>query len=306
MRRRLQFAARWTVPALIATLALAADARPGGAQPPSPAPAELVRHAVENQIKANEGTGAYLFRHRKETAAGSQTKLIVETRDAMAAILIAFNDHPIGPKRRQAEYERLERFLSDPDQLRKKQKQEKEDAERITRIMKALPDAFLYQPDGTEVGKPGVGKAGAELLRFKFRPNPKYDPPSRVEQVLAGMQGHILVDAKRERLATIDGTLIKDVGFGWGILGHLDRGGHILVQQGEVDHGDWEITRMELAFTGRVLLFKSINVKSSEVYTDFQPVPPNLSFAQGVELLKKQQALLAENQAQKEDSPDPK
>ena len=33
------------------------------------------------------------------------------------------------------------------------------------------------------------------------------------------MQGHILIDAKLNRIALIDGTLQKDVSFGWGILG---------------------------------------------------------------------------------------
>ncbi len=38
------------------------------------------------------------------------------------------------------------------------------------------------------------------------------------------MQGYVLVDAVHYRIASIDGTLFKTVGFGWGILGHLDRG----------------------------------------------------------------------------------
>jgi hypothetical protein len=52
---------------------------------------------------------------------------------------------------------------------------------------------------------------------------------------------------------------------------------------------------MSLAFTGRVLLFKHLDFKSNEVLSDFRPVPHGLSFAQGVELLKKQEATLAEN-----------
>jgi hypothetical protein len=53
---------------------------------------------------------------------------------------------------------------------------------------------------------------------------------------------------------------------------------------------------MSLSFTGKELLFKSISVKSDEAFSNFQSVPPNLTFAQGVELLKKQEAELAENQ----------
>jgi len=116
--------------------------------------------------------------------------------------------------------------------------------------------------------------------------------------VLTGMQGYILIDTNRHRIAKIDGTLSQEVRFGWGVLGHLDRGGHFLVEQAEVIKGDWEITRMSLSFTGKVLLFKSLNFKSDEVFTNFRSVPSNLNFVQGVELLRKQEAELAENRQQ--------
>jgi len=76
----------------------------------------------------------------------------------------------------------------------------------------------------------------------------------------------------------------------------LDRGGHFLVDQIDVSDNNWTISRMELTFTGKVLLFKSLNIKSTEVYSDFHPVPADLTFAQGAELLRKQMATVAENQ----------
>ena len=42
-----------------------------------------------------------------------------------------------------------------------------------------------------------MGKPGDRLLRLKFRPNPSYDPPTHVEQVLVGMQGVVLIDAAK-------------------------------------------------------------------------------------------------------------
>ena len=39
-------------------------------------------------------------------------------------------------------------------------------------------------------------------------------------------------------------------------------------------NADWEITHMDLAFTGRELLFKGINIKFSESFTNFVPLPP--------------------------------
>jgi hypothetical protein len=253
-------------------------------------PVQLVRRAVENEMSANTSGVHFMFKDRKETAHLSQTRLIVETREATAGMTIAQDGHPLTPQQQQAEEARLDDYVRNPEELSKKRKQEKEDADRSARILRALPDAFLYEPEGTETGTESVGHAGDELVRLKFRPDPSYVPPTRVEQVLTGMSGHVLIDANEGRVAEIDGILQKEVGFGWGILGHLDRGGRFLVQQADVDHHQWEVTRMELSFTGKILLFKRLNIKSSDVFFDFRTVPGDLTFAQGVELLKREVA----------------
>jgi hypothetical protein len=100
----------------------------------------------------------------------------------------------------------------------------------------------------------------------------------------------VLLDATHCRIASIDGTLFREVGFGWGILGHLDRGGRFMVQQQEVGDDLWEISGMTLSFTGKILLFKNLSITSTEIFSDFKQVPPDLTFAQALELLKKEES----------------
>lgn len=255
---------------------------------------ELVRRAVENEVNSNSGPSAhFMFRDQKRTTHVAQTKLIVETRDATAGLVIEEDGKALSGQRKRSEESRLENYVHNPQELNKKRKQEKDDADRTERILKALPDAFIYQRAGTVAGSESVGRPGDELIRLKFQPNPNYSPPSHVEQVLTGMSGHLLIDAKENHIAEIDGTLQKEVGFGWGILGHLDRGGRFLVQQADVSKDHWEATRMELSFTGRILLFKKLVIRSTDVFSGFRPVPGDLSFAQGVEMLKKEAASMA-------------
>ena len=262
------------------------------------APGDLVRRAVASEVAdAHNSTVKHLFRSRKQGPHGSQTKLYVQTAEAMAGMLIAIDDKPVTPQQIEGETARLQHLINDPDDLRRKQKQEREDAERTLRIVKALPDAFLYEYDGEEPSQPGVGKADDQLVRLKFRPNPHYSPPSRVEQVLTGMEGSVLIDKGARRLAKIDGRLFRDVSFGWGILGHLDKGGNFTVCQAEVGDGSWEITHLQLNMTGKVLLVKSISIKLDEVLSDFRRVPSDLTFAKGVELLKTEVARM-QNAAQ--------
>jgi hypothetical protein len=258
---------------------------------PSESPVELVRRTVNNEIGPGSSNAKSMYVARKQTQHGSQTKLVVETREGTAGMMILIDGKRLTPEQRQAEETRLSELAKNPEELKKRQRSEKEDAERTERIMRALPDAFIFEPDGTVAGTQEVGKLGDRLVRLKFRPNPNYSAPSHVEQILTGLEGYLLIDADQHRIAKIDGTLGKEVGFGWGILGHLDRGGHFLVEQADVTKGEWELTRMTLNLTGKVLLFKSISIKSDELCTDFRPAPSDLTFAQGVELLKKQSEL---------------
>jgi hypothetical protein len=261
----------------------------------SPSPIELVRATVANEVAAaNESSVKHMFRDRKQTAQGSQTRIYVETREAMAGMTIAYNDKPLTPQQLQGEQGRLAGLVGNSEQLKHKQREQNEEADRTLRIVKALPEAFLFEYDGTEVGTANIGGEGTRLVRLKFAPNPGYRPPSHVEDVLVGMAGTILIDPVPRRIAEIDGTLFKEVSFGWGILGHLDKGGHFLVAQMDIDQGCWEVSRMSLSFTGKIFWFKSLAIKSDEVFSNFRRVPADTTFSQGVEMLKAEQSKLTQ------------
>ncbi len=301
-KRQLHTAVRM-LPAFVLVAAILASANLSTAQSATGTPKfsasrdvkDLVRKAAQNELKANQSAAAehFMFRGVKTTPKGTTTKLYAETREGSAGLVIAYDGKPLTPDQQRDEQARLQRFINNPDELRKKRAQEREDADRTTRIMTALPDAFLFEEAGEEIGSTGIGRTGDPLVKLNFRPNPNYQPPSRVEEVLTGMHGHILVDAAHYRIASIDGALFKPVSFGWGILGRLDRGGHFIVHQEDVNNV-WEISSMTVNFTGKILLFKNLNIESTEIYSDFKQIPNNLTFAQGVELLNKEEAALAE------------
>ena len=96
------------------------------------------------------------------------------------------------------------------------------------------------------------------------------------------MQGYLADRSPlQRRIARIDGTLFREVSFGWGIFGHLDKGGHFRVQQADVGDGSWEITAMDLKITGKILMFKSISMISDETLSDFRRVPDTLYICEG-------------------------
>ena len=227
---------------------------------------ELVRRAIANEEKASQQHLRLLYRLRTEKPkAGAITKELVETNEGVVARLIAVNDKPPSAEQRQVDDERLQKLASDPQARTAKRKQQKEDEERTSRMVKALPDAFLYEYDGFE-----PDKNGQQLIRLKFKPNPKYEAPNRELQVYYGMEGSMLIDPAEERLVKIQAHLFKGVNFGWGILGHLDPGGQFEAEQSRVGGDRWEVANMRLRFTGKILLFKSLNIDEHETAFDYR------------------------------------
>jgi hypothetical protein len=286
LNRALQFALSMLFPLVTFGSAMSAQSTISA----TASPVELVRQTVNNEIKTNSDSEKFMFCDHKKTPQGNETKLLVETTEATAGLVIAKNGQPLTEDQQKQELGRVQRFVQNPDELKKKAKKEKEDEEHTIEIMKALPEAFLYEYAGTEPGRAGTGKAGDTLVRLNFHPNAAYNPPSHVEQVLGGMKGYLLIDATQHRIARIDGTLFRDVDFGWGFLGRLNDGGHFLVEQGDECEGHWELTHMNLNFQGKILMVKSLTINSDEVFTDFRKVPSDLTFAKGVDMLVEQRA----------------
>lgn len=263
---------------------------------PAISPVDLVRATVNNEVAAGNNTAIkFMFRSRKHTSKGNQKRIYAEGNEALASMTVSENDHPLTPDQERAEMDKLQQLANDPSRLRKEYEHERQEVDHTLRIMKALPDAFCFEYAGTEKGDATLGKAGDELVRLKFKPNPSYVPPSRIEQVLQGMEGYLVIDTNAKRIARMDGTLFKEVTFGWGIFGRLDQGGHFLVQQADAGDGNWAITEMNLKITGKILLIKSLSFVSDEVFSDFHRLPNDVPFARAVELLQNEQVKMAQN-----------
>ncbi|MDP9262986.1 MAG: hypothetical protein M3O85_01555 [Acidobacteriota bacterium] len=274
--------------------ALGLLAVPGAAQTAAPSPAEsareLVRRVVDRELAAEKKPRQYIYRLRREgpEGSGSTTRDIIDTRDGLVSRLIATNDRPATAEERAKDDRRLEHLLAHPEEQRKRKQRQEQDAEEVRKLLRALPGAFLYEFDGSEPGPHG------ELTRLKFRPDPKFDPPSRETIVYKGMEGMMVVEPRDLRLVRIESSLVENVTLGWGLLARLNRGGRITMEQSLLPNGEWQTTRMTLDFTGKAFLFKTIRIQQKQSITDFRPVPTSLSLAAGIELLKKQDGAVAE------------
>ena len=194
----------------------------------------MLDRALANEYSATQDASHPMcYELAKTSPRWSSTKRICETRDGDVARLMVQNGKPLSPADEQKEEARLDGLLSDPGKQRRRKQAESEDTGRVLKVLRALPTAFVYQDAGA-----GTGPTG-KVEKFTFRPNPGFSPPDLETQVLTAMTGEIWIDPVHLRVARLEGHLQQDVDFGWGILGRLNKGGWIVIEQADVSEGQW-------------------------------------------------------------------
>jgi hypothetical protein len=240
----------------------------------------LVDRALANELKAAQDESHPMrFLLRQASPRLTTTKEILETKDGEVARLLAVNDKPLSPVDEQREQARLNDLLSNPGKQRHRKQAEYDDDSRALKVLRALPAAFLYEYEGV------TDHPAGKLEKFTFRPNPNYSPPDLETEVLSDMAGEILIDPVHERVTRLEGHLQQDVDFGWGILGRLNKGGWIAIDQADVGGGEWRYVHFKMQMNGRVL-FKTRVFDVTDDESRFAPLPVGLSYQKAIEMAR--------------------
>jgi hypothetical protein len=267
--------------AILATfLGFCAPAWPAGASSGDKLPAaELLREVVDSELKSEANDHSHwMYQVRARHHGKDEVRLVVQTSQGELDRLRLVDGRPITPEQEKREDERIESLLHNRGQQEKRQHAQHEDAQRTERLFKLLPDVVSAK----------YGEQRGELVEILFAPNPEFHPSSYEGAVFHGMEGHIWINTRVNRLVEIQGHLFKTVKFGGGLFGHLDKGGEFQVKQSEVTPGHWEITLLCINMRGKALFFKTIGVEENEVRTNFQRVADNLTLAEAAAKLQKE------------------
>jgi len=236
--------------------------------------------ALMNEVVANELTDRVLQRKWEYLIDKRQGKQIiteeqVDTRDGPLYRVFAIDGTPLDYNQRQRDNARMDRLLNDPVQQVELKLAHDEDEAKLEKVLLLMPQAFLYEYDGVE----------NNLLRIKFRPNTNYNPPTYEARVVHSLAGIIFVDQQHKRLAKLSGQLMDRVDFGYGLLGHIDRGGTIEIGRAQVDTSEWKTTFVNIQLSGRMVFFKTISKQEYETRSHFRAVSGNLSLIAARQLL---------------------
>ncbi len=267
-----------------AAIALVASVSAGSAAAQATAsvnPVALVRRAVQLRLEEEKSHRPVRYVLRKTDGDHETTKEVIETKDGDVARLIEINGKPLTAEQEQAEMNRLDTLARSPGMQERRHKSEKRDAARVDELVGMLPDSEVFKLEGM------VGCGASQCYRLSFMPNPAFDTPSLERDVLRGFAGEVWIEETQQRLVRLDARLIREVTIGFGILGRLNEGGTVELQQEfEGSAQEWQPTVLKTNLSGKALMLKTVNVRIHEVASDFAPVPVDLGYRDAIAMLK--------------------
>ena len=252
------------------------------AQSPAISANDLARRVLENEVRAeDQDKSHWMFRiETRKPDSGSEVDEVIQTPKAELQLPLLINGHPPARTEQEKAESRIQQLVNNPASAQKSRKEKSDDYSRSRRMLKILPDAFIYT----------YGSRQGDRVQLNFKPNPRFRSHSFEEEVFHAMDGSLWVDEKQNRLAEISGHLTNGVKFLGGLLGHLDKGGSFEVKQEPVAPGYWELTVLDVHMTGRALFFKTIGEQQQFSRSEFKRVPDDLTLTQADQMLKKEVA----------------
>jgi len=234
---------------------------------------EMVRQDVKAELAADAADhSVWIFYDNDRKQNNDEVQWIAQTRRGDLTRVIERDGRQISEEQQRSSVESL---LDDPRAAAKRRQASEKDVAQAESLLKLLPEAFLW----TEVSH------NDETTTFHFEPDPSFHAPTREARVFAAMAGEMTVDNDQQRIEEVKGTMIRDMSFGWGLVGSLKKGGWFQVVQQQVAPGMWEITEIHVHLQGRLLFFKTIAEKEDDVDTSFSREPGDVTLEQAAAAL---------------------
>ena len=180
----------------------------------------------------------------------------------------------VTPEKYREELHVLEQDLVwalDPEEARQQarvQKWKKRTGERY-RAVEGLRDAYELSWLGTEADANSLEPRALTKLLLDPKPGPASG--SIATELLAASRLTLWVEAGTGAVVRLDAELVRDLLFGGGLLGKIDKGGHVHIEQTQVAPGIWLPRLTSSQVHGRKFLAHEESVRTVEA-RDFRRV----------------------------------
>lgn len=235
----------------------------------------LARDVFFNEVQDRGRDSFWEYRIDRKAGQDSTVAEQVETRQGPIHRLLSKGNQPLTSVQEREENARLDQLLQSPKDQARVQQQYEQDEARLQRLMKLMPEAFLYEYD-----RPQDASTSSDVLRLKFTPNPDFKPPTFEARIFHSLAGTLLISAQQKRMIHFQGQIMERVDFGWGLLGHVEKGGTFEIRRRSVNGSHWKTEMVDVNIEGKVVMFKSVSQHQHEVRSGFKPVPLDITLAQ--------------------------
>ena len=239
----------------------------------------LVQKMAANEVAARQQRSHFFYvsEERSDRTGGHLWReKVVEINDGALRRLVAIDNRPLTAAAAEAEQRRIDSLVSNPDEFRRLNQAHKDDESRAIQLLQILSSNFALTPDGEING----------CIRFAFQPKPEFRPSSYQERIAHELVGTVSLKQPEDRLCNLDAKILRPVEFGFGLLGHIDQGGHFSLARKQVDAKNWKTDHISVHIGGRILLLKSLAQNQDAVRTEIRIVPQNLTLAQAAQLTR--------------------
>jgi len=237
---------------------------------------QIVRQAVHTELAADAADHTHWLYYEVDRKPGANVEQwVAEANKGELKRLLKKNGVSVSSA---AQRDGMNRFIQNSGARAKQRKDNQQDDEQASQMLKMLPDAFLWSK---------TGEQGNDII-LQFKPNPQFNPPSWQARVFAAMAGEMKVEKTQHRIVSLKGKMVHDVKFWEGFLGSLHAGGSFDVERRDTGNGEWQITETHVHIQGHALIFKSISEEEDDVKSQFKQLPDSISLQNAESLLMKQ------------------
>ena len=254
----------------------------GMALPPAPAlPSHtakvLIGDACHNELQQHEKRTLWFYVAERHTNNHVFREQVIETVDAPVRHLLAVDGYPPTSVQMKEENDRHRELLNNASRRHALQKQQDDDDKKMEELLRIIPEAFVFEDQGKE----------GQSERIAFHPNPGFKPKTYEQRILHALDGIVVIDLHDKRIARLSGSLGTRVGFGYGLIGHVEQGGTTEITRVHLSPGVWKTSAEKIDIDGRFAILKTINKHQDESRTGFEPVAPGTTFAQALNEIEK-------------------
>ncbi len=131
-------------------------------------------------------------------------------------------------------------------------------------FLRDVLEAFDFQLIGEEV----VGGRRAYVLHAT--PHPGYHAHGKFGKMFSKVEGQLWIDKQDYGWIKVDGEVTQSFSMGL-FVAHMQRGARIILEQTCVGESVWVPKRLQMRFSAKILLLKSLNIDRILTYSDYRP-----------------------------------